>query len=113
MKSLTKKIIAASLLVVPLVSLAAAPTPAGVPQVQLTDPNQIFRILQSVVNWVAAVFFTVAVLFIFYAAWLYLGAAGDPEKLGKAKDQLIYSIVAIAIGLIAFSVTQIVENFIK
>lgn len=111
MKKLTQKIVSAALLALPMLGFAQAPSSPRV--TTITSVQDIFDIIQTIINWLAATFFAVAVIFIFYAAYLYLTAAGDPEKLTKAKNQLIYSIVAIAIGLIAFSVTTIVSNFIR
>lgn len=112
MKNLKTKILTAILTVAPGMALASH-VPGHVPQAVVKEFGQIYNIIQRIVNIVGGLFFAVAVLFIFYAAYLYLTAAGDPEKLTKAKNQLIYSIVAIAIGLIAFSVTTIVERFIS
>jgi hypothetical protein len=110
MKNLKTKILTAILTVAPALALAAVKGPQ---QVKITSYDQILRVLDNIINIIGTLFFTVAVVFIFYAAYLYLTAAGDPEKLTKAKNQLIYSIVAIAIGLIAFSVTTIVSRFIS
>src|SRR3989344_9338838 len=109
MKNLKSKILTVVLTASPVLALAQARPP----QARVGVVEDILRILDRVINIVGGLFFAVAVLFIFFAAYLYLTAAGDPEKLTKAKNQLIYSIIAIAIGLIAFSVTTIVERFIS
>src|SRR3989344_9697025 len=108
MKNLKTKILTIALTAAPVLALAAP-----VPQARVGSFEDILRILDRIINIAGGLFFAVAVLFIFFAAYLYLTAAGDPEKLTKAKNQLIYSIIAIAIGLIAFSVTTIVERFIS
>src|SRR3989344_130181 len=112
MKNLKTKILTVVLTAAPVLALAQ-PLGQGVPRANVTEVGQILAILNRVINIVGGLFFAVAILFIFFAAYLYLTAAGDPEKLTKAKNQLIYSIIAIAIGLIAFSVTTIVERFIS
>ena len=80
---------------------------------QINSLSQINQIIANLVNWVTGIFFVVAVLYLFWAAYLYLSAAGDEEKISEAKNHLIYSIVAIAIALLAGSVRFIVENVLR
>ena len=109
MKNLTKKVISATLLALPSLGLAQGVIPStNVPVSGVRSLDDISRILVTLVNWVTGLFFVAAILFLFYAAYLYLGAAGDPERLTKAKDQLIYSVIAIAVALLAGSVRFIV-----
>jgi len=101
MKNLTKKITAVSLLF-PSLSLAA-----------ITSKQDIGVVLGKFVTWAMGIFYVFAVLFLLYSAFLYLGAAGDPERLTQAKDQLIYSIIAIVIALLATSAKPLIESFLK
>ncbi len=91
----------------------AQAVPLTVPQVNsIQTKDDILGILNTVVDYIAVIFFGVAVLFVFYAGWLYLKAAGDPATFEKAREQLIYAAVAIAVGLIAYSFTNIVTTFL-
>ncbi len=109
MKKLTNKILT--------LALAAAPALAfgqnQPPQARIGSVDDILRIVDRIINILGGLFFAAAVIYIFFAAYLYLTAAGDPEKLTKAKNQLIYAIIGIAVGLVAFSVTTIVQRFIN
>ncbi|MBI4160124.1 hypothetical protein HY504_03075 [Candidatus Wolfebacteria bacterium] len=67
----------------------------------------------AVVRWVYIIFFTVAVLLILFAAFTYLTAAGDEEKIKRARDQLIYAAVAIVVALLAVGFRAIIENFLR
>lgn len=57
-------------------------------------------------------FFIFAVIFILVAAFNYLTAAGEPEKIKTAHKMLIWAAVAIAIALIAVGATQIIKSFL-
>ncbi len=107
----------AFLLGAPMVGFAqqTIPCPGGncPPQVNITSVDRIFQIIRNIVGYIQALFWIAATLFIFYAAYLYLTAAGDPEKVGVAKNQLIYAVIAIAIGLVAFSVPTIIGTFLS
>lgn len=105
----------ALLLSTPLVSMAAVPCPAGqtCPTTgNITSVNQIFDLINRIVGYIQALFWIGATVFIFYAAYLYLTAAGDPEKVGAARSQLIYAVVAMAVALIAFAIPTIIQSFL-
>ena len=57
--------------------------------------------IYNVTNWVFYIMMTLAVLMIIYGGFLYITAAGDPEKAGKGKTVLTLSIIGIVIALIA------------
>lgn len=113
MKNIFKKVSVASLLLVPALTLAQGFSVPGAPDVGIRSLDQVTRIIINLVNWVTGLFFVAAILFLFYAAYLYLGAAGDPERLTQAKNQLIYSVIAIAVALLASSVRFIVESVLR
>lgn len=97
-----------------IVASAFAPTAfaqRAVPQVPITDTNQIFNIIDRILNFAATLFFSVAVFFIFWSGYLYLKS--DEESIKAAKNQLIYAAVAIFVGLIAFSFPRFIENFVR
>lgn len=97
----------------PLLSLAQVVPSPNVPVTGIRSLDDVSRILVTLVNWVTGLFFVAAILFLFWAAYLYLRAAGNPENLTKAKEQLIYSVVAITVALLAGSVRFIVENILR
>ena len=115
MKNLTKKLITIALITAPVLGFAQynSANQLNTPNVGVQGLNDINQIIVGLVNWVTGLFFVAAVLFLFYAAYLYLSAAGYPEKLKKAKDQLIYSVIAIAVALLAGSVRFIVQSILQ
>ncbi len=109
-----KKYLTAGTLLLPILAFAQITVPgANVPTTNVRSINDITRIIVSLVNWITGLFFVAAILSLFYAAYLYLSAAGDEGTIEKAKNQLIYSIVAIAIALLAGSVRFIVESVLR
>lgn len=119
MKSLKSKVIAfivVVLVVMPMASLIYAQPQTGITlpgaNTNITTVSGVVDLLRGVVRWVYVIFFIFAVLFIILAAFTYLTAGGDPEKTNKAKDQLIYAAVAIAVALLAVGFQSIVSNFL-
>lgn len=119
MNSLQSKIIAVILgvsVIMPLASVVYAQPSTGISlpgaNTNITTVSGLVDILRGVVRWVYILFFIIAVLFIIFAAFTYLTSAGDPEKVGTAKNQLIYAAVAIAVALLAVGFQSIVSNFL-
>ncbi|OGG41307.1 hypothetical protein A3A21_04110 [Candidatus Jorgensenbacteria bacterium RIFCSPLOWO2_01_FULL_45_25b] len=73
----------------------------------------IIGILQNVVDWAQVFFYVIAVLYIILGAWDYLNSGGDEGKVKDAKNKLLYSLVAIAIAVIAGGVVNIVVTFVN
>lgn len=58
-------------------------------------------------------FFILAIIFILVAAFKYLTAVGQPEKIKTAHTMLIWAIVAIAVALLSVAAAQIMQTFLK
>ncbi|MBI4087700.1 MAG: hypothetical protein HY434_02615 [Candidatus Liptonbacteria bacterium] len=63
-----------------------------------------------IVGWLFTFLVIAAVVFVLIAAFKYLTAAGDPEKVKGASHQLIYAAVAIVVALFARGVPLIVSS---
>ena len=79
---------------------------------KITDPQHIFTILTKIVRYTYTIFFIVAIIFIIIAAFSFLTAQGDPEKIKGARAQILWAVVAIAIALISVGAAQIIKTFI-
>ena len=103
-----------ALTLLPVLSLAQSlPTPPTGTDSPIRDVSGVYGVLNGVLRFMYVVFFIVAAIFIVLAAFQYLTAGGDEEKVGKAKNMLIYAIVAIAVALIATGVSSIVRGFLS
>ncbi len=87
-----------------LIGAASAQTVTAIPPVGPTTVGDIVDFIKYFLRWVSIIFFIIAVLFIIFAAFTYLTAAGDPTKVASAKDKLIYAAVAIIIVVLATGV---------
>lgn len=84
----------------------------SIPKVGPETVGGLVDVLRGVVRWVYIIFFVVAVLFILFAAFNYLTAAGDEDKVGKAKSGIIYAAIAIAIAFLAVGFETIIGTFL-
>jgi len=103
------KYLGAALLVQFMPAVALAQTRP--PTVNLTRTS-ILDLLNTILTWVDMAIFIIGVLIILYAAFMYMTAAGDEEKIGKAKRTFIYGLVGIGIAILAFGIWQLVASFL-
>ena len=72
----------------------------------------IVGLIGQIVRWVYIIFFIIAVLMIILAAFSYLTAGGDEEKVKAAKNRIIYAAVAIMVALLAVGFESIIRTFL-
>jgi len=95
-------------ILLPVMALAQVQTP-GTPIGSFQD---ILAVVNTLLSWIFTIFFIIAAIVIIFAAFNYLTAGGEEEKIKKAKQQLIYAIVAIAIALVARGIEFVVEQLV-
>ncbi len=93
-------------------SLNFAPLTAVAQDSPVKSVNDVIRVLNDIVGWAYKIFFIVAVMFVIFAAYKFLFAQEDPEKIKSAKNQIIYAVVAIIIALLSVSFDVIIKNFL-
>lgn len=78
-----------------------------------TTVNGLLTVFNKVLFWVSTAFWIAAGISTIYAAFLYLTAAGNEERVKKAKNQLLYTVIAIAIALISAGLPALVNSFLS
>ena len=76
-----------------------------------TTSTAFYTMIQTVFNVVFGVLIMVASFMLLYAAFEYITAQGNEEKLGKAKNMIVYAIVAIVVGIFAWGLPRVVIGF--
>jgi len=79
----------------------------------IKSPEQIFDILANILRYAYTIFFIVAIIFILVAAFNFLTAKDNPEKVKSARSQILWAAVAIAIALISVGAANIIYRFIE
>ena len=62
----------------------------------------------TVGDYIFVAILVVAILIILLAGWTFLTAAGSPDKVGKARNYLIYGIIGIAVAFLARVLVKVV-----
>jgi len=110
MSKLTLKIAATVTALMPAAALAQSQSP---PTDIIGSGEDLEGVLETVRDWFFTIFLILAVIFLIWAAFLYLTAAGSEDKVKKAKTALVYSIVAIAVALLAGSLPSLIANVLS
>ncbi len=78
----------------------------------ITGYSDVTGIIGTVGNWMFGIILALAVIFILYAAFLYLTSGGDEEKVGTAKKYLVYAIIAVAVAVLSKGIVMVVQSFL-
>ncbi len=78
----------------------------------MTDISGFVGLICTVVNWLFTFLIVLTILFIIVAAFIYVTAGGDPEKVRGATGWIIYAVVAIVIAVLAKGIPLIIGSFL-
>ncbi|MBR3322181.1 hypothetical protein IKG05_00870 [Candidatus Saccharibacteria bacterium] len=74
------------------------------------DPSSM---AQSAINWIIAISGVVCVIFVVGGGIQYTTSAGDPNKLQKAKNMILYALIGLAIVALAEIITVFISNTVR
>lgn len=95
---------------VPLLAFAQRST---LPQINVTGPADVIRIINNVLNWSASVLFVIGAIALIYAAIRFLTSGGSEAAVASAKSALLYAIIGIAVGVIALAIEPFIEGVFR
>ena len=101
--------------IIALVTLGILTTPAAFAQTMtiscnLTSVAGLTGCITSAVNFAAALLIIFGVAALLWAGWLYISAGGDAVKVTKAKQAVIYAVIAIFIAIVAAAVPDLLKS---
>ncbi len=94
---------------------------AQITQPPIAAPSNISNIGQftssagvicTIINWIFWFLIVLTIVFVLVAAFKYLTAAGEPEKVKSAGNTLLYAAIAVVVALVAKGLPLIVSSFI-
>jgi len=80
------------------------------PPAPVTTPGQLLNVLNWLLGFVWVAMGMLVVLMLLYAGFQFVTAAGDTDKIDKAKTMVKYSLVGIVVMVLAGGVITLVEN---
>jgi hypothetical protein len=114
MKKNLLKLALAGLLIAP--ALAAAQVPGvdmpGITPPSCSDPPNVMEVLDRIVDSLFAILLVVAAIAITVAAYYFVTASGEPDKVKKARDFVIYALVGVLLAFLAKGLIYLVANIV-
>jgi len=104
MKKILTSMILATLLIAPVMvsaQTAAAPT------------VDVMTVLDSLVDWLFSILLIVAVIFLIIAAFTFITASGDPEKIKTARNFVLYALIGVAVAVAARGLVSLVQTIMN
>ena len=89
-----------------LTILAAKVEPVGDSEPELTDS------VKTIIYGVITVLGLVAVVVIIVGGVSYMTSTGDPGKIKKAKDTILYGVIGLVVCVLSFAIVNFVLNSI-
>ena len=72
------------------------------------ENGDLWGIVNTVINVILAIVGVIAVFMIILGGIQYTTSAGDPGKVKKAKDTILYGVIGLVIALLAFAIVNFV-----
>ncbi len=99
---MNKKIVASfasiTLLVLPTIAFA------------LASVQQIITNLMDFIVW--PIFVGAVVIMFVWAGFLFVTANGDPTKISTARKAVLWAVVGVVVGLVAFSIINVIYDIL-
>lgn len=73
------------------------------------EPGQV---VVTVMNWLMSILGILAIVALVVAGIMYLGAAGDEKRTDTAKKIIMYTIIGVAVALLAYVIVMTVEQLV-
>jgi len=82
----------------------------GPPPMTGTD---LIEALQRVVDWLFTILLIVAVIFIIIAGYNFVTAQGDPEKVHKARQFVLYALIGVGVAVASVGLVALVRFIVQ
>lgn len=72
----------------------------------------VFEIIDNITVYATYLLLIVGVIVIVVAGYNFVLSEGDPDKVKKAKDMIIYTMIGIAVALLARAIIGLVRHIV-
>ena len=86
---------------------------AARPILDIEDPEELVdEVLCPIAGVMFGILIVVTIIVVIWAAFTYLTAGGDTEKVRTANKMLLYAAIAVLVGLVAKGFPHVVGSFV-
>ena len=75
-----------------------------------SDEGEFSDKLTQVLNWIFGIIGIVAVIMIILGGFTLMTSSGDPGKVKKGKDTILYGVIGLVVALLAVVIVNFVIN---
>ena len=72
------------------------------------NQNNLMGVITTIINVIVGIVGFIAVVMIILGGIQYTTSAGDPGKVKKAKDTILYGIIGLVVAILAFAIVNFV-----
>lgn len=77
------------------------------------NASDVPNIIKNITKYFYNAFLIVSVGFILLSAFYFLKGGDNPADIKKAKSQLVYAVIGIAIAIISFGIDKLIGSIIR
>ena len=100
-----------AVLALPVLAIEQPPVEKQLPVGPQTG-DALLKNVDLITNWIFAIFTVLTLIFVLLAAFQFVTAGGDAEKVGEARQKLIWATVGIIIALASKGLVPVLKNII-
>jgi len=100
-------LVSSAMVLLPVIALAdinPGPAPVGNPSINVVN------VVNAILNFIWPLFIGFAVIMLLVAGFMFLTARGEAEQVATARNAVIWGMVGIVVGILAFSIPFIIRN---
>ena len=86
--------------------------PPELPSNAPTDFKSLIDVIVMIAQWMFGILMALSIVFILYAAFLYVISQGNEERIKTAKTILIYAVVGLVVAVLAGGINVVIQDFI-
>ena len=86
--------------------------PPELPSNAPTDFKSLIEVIVTIAQWMFGILMALSIVFILYAAFLYVISQGNEERIKTAKTILIYAVVGLVVAVLAGGINVVIQDFI-
>jgi type II secretory pathway component PulF len=115
MKKVFSALVLMSFLVVPMMAFGATSQfdqPGQEVPTLLETGDDVLALIDTIGNWIFVILLALAAIFLIWAGFMYVTAAGNEDTLRKARMMLVNALIGVAIALGAKGLVAVIGNIL-